>query len=213
MRQWTGIVVCAAGLLAACDLRLDSLQQGKAAKSDSEASASATPRKPNYERCAGSYEMEKCRAEEERLASETPEQAAARRKQMDEDRAKTIKAVAAIPPSETPEPPAPRKASKAPEPEGEPERESMTTALASEGGQAMVVPGGWVCDRPTDAIQYSRLRRAGVSVRYQGCSQIGAPLLVRVLQRTALAGTPIVNVGNAGAAGWTIDEDLQAVRR
>jgi hypothetical protein len=119
------------------DPRLDSLQQGKAATSNSEASASATPGKPNYERCAGSYEMEKCRAEEERLASETPEQAAAKRKQMEGDRAKT------------------------------------STALASDGSQAMVVPGGWVCERPT------------IRSSIPACAALASRWLIRAAVRSA----------------------------
>lgn len=185
-------VISAVCVLTACD-----------APSSTQPAASTEPKKPNYARCAGSYEPEKCRAEEERLASETPAEAAARRKQLDEDRARSSKAVAAMP---VPKPPsaAPEQTSSA----------LPSTAIArpapSPNKQAFIHPGGWICMQQSDAVQYSRLRRAGISTTYPGCAQATAPVLVMVLQRGELAGTPIVNVGMSAGNAWTIEEDLVA---
>lgn len=85
---------------------------------------------------------------------------------------------------------------------------SVPKAAANPGG-TFVRPGGWICDRQIDAVQYARMRRFGIGGEHKGCMQVGAPLPVRVLQRTQLAGTPVVNVGNSGGAAWTIEEDLQ----
>ena len=54
-------------------------------------SPSSNPGKPaKYPRCAGSYEPEKCAADEEKLALESPEQKSARQKRLQEDRDRNI---------------------------------------------------------------------------------------------------------------------------
>lgn len=91
----------------------------------------------------------------------------------------------------------------------EPSKGASVPKAAANPGGTFVRPGGWICDRQIDAVQYARMRRFGIGGEHKGCMQVGAPLPVRVLQRTQLAGTPVVNVGNSGGAAWTIEEDLQ----
>lgn len=92
---------------------------------------------------------------------------------------------------------------------GELSKEAKVPKAAPNPSATFVRPGGWICDRQIDAVQYARMRRFGIGGEHKGCVQVGAPLPVRVLQRTQLAGTPVVNVGNSGGAAWTIEEDLQ----
>lgn len=47
--------------------------------------AATRPSEPNFARCAGSYEPEKCRQDEQRLASETPQQTSQRRAALEAD--------------------------------------------------------------------------------------------------------------------------------
>jgi hypothetical protein len=86
---------------------------------------------------------------------------------------------------------------------------STDASAPSQDAADYVRAGGWICNTAIDAVGYSRLSQFNVPSGFSGCTQIGRDLRVNILERTSLAGTEIVNVGNSGGAGWTIEGDIR----
>jgi hypothetical protein len=78
--------------------------------------------------------------------------------------------------------------------------------------QAQVTPhikaGGFICDKPLEALNEYMARQHGVQFVLPGCTQVGADTEVNVLATDTMTRTGALQVGNSGGTAWADPHDV-----